>query len=397
MKGLEFRDRTIRINFTFNGQRCRETLQLDPLKPAQLRQAVRLREQIGAEIRAGVFDYQKTFPNALRFSVAKGALPESRDFASLAKEYLQGHGDLAQGTRRKYVQAANFWTREFGSTDPARLDYLFVRKFVGCYGWPSAKHRNNLMIVLRGILDIAVEAGILADNSAARVKNAKLQRPQPDPLTPAEVTSVLKWMEQNTPPGVSNYFSVAFFSGMRPEELIALDWKDIDFSLNVISVVRSFSAGELKPTKTHRARLVAINAHLRQALHAQRQLTGTRGHVFINPVTDRPWISDKSQREHYWKPALEASEIRPRFAYQTRHTFASLSLMAGANPMWLAAQMGHTSTKMIFERYGKWIDVPGRSSEHSKIETMFNAMPDEEETEVVPKLSQRPRIGRPSC
>jgi hypothetical protein len=51
--------------------------------------------------------------------------------------------------------------------------------------------------------------------------------------------------------------------------------------------------------------------------------------------------------------------------------------------MWLAVQMGHSSTKMQFERYGKWIDSPGRATERSKIESMFKNCGN------VPELSQK--------
>ncbi len=309
-----------------------------------------------------------------------------------SQEKVNSREALAKSTSK----AANFWTQQLSEPAAAQIDYLMLRKLIGEYPWPSAKHRNNLMIVLRGILNIAVEKGMLSENPAARIDNARVQHPQPNLLTPDEVKRVLNWMREHHPPGIASYFQAAMFSGMRPEELIALEWRDVDFEMNVISVVRSFSAGELKATKTYRARLVAIDTHLKDALTLQLSVTGKAGsHVFINPVTGRPWVSEKSQREHYWKPALEACGILKRPAYQTRHTFASLSLTGGANPMWLAAQMGHTSTKMLLERYGKWIDVPGRTTEHSKIESMFRDESQDADGNVVPKVSQPRRDETP--
>lgn len=46
--------------------------------------------------------------------------------------------------------------------------------------------------------------------------------------------------------------------------------------------------------------------------------------------------------------------------------------MAGANPV-AGKQMGHSSTRMLFEVYAKWIDVPGRATEPFKIETKFRS------------------------
>jgi integrase len=39
----------------------------------------------------------------------------------------------------------------------------------------------------------------------------------------------------------------------------------------------------------------------------------------------------------------------------TCHTFATINLMAGINPNYIASQLGHTTTAMLFQRYAKWI------------------------------------------
>ena len=41
--------------------------------------------------------------------------------------------------------------------------------------------------------------------------------------------------------------------------------------------------------------------------------------------------------------------------YQTRHTFASLMLSYGEDPLWVARMLGHTSTEMLYRHYGKFI------------------------------------------
>ena len=45
----------------------------------------------------------------------------------------------------------------------------------------------------------------------------------------------------------------------------------------------------------------------------------------------------------------------PRDLYQTRHTFASLMLQAGEDPAWIARMLGHTATRLLYERYGVFI------------------------------------------
>lgn len=65
--------------------------------------------------------------------------------------------------------------------------------------------------------------------------------------------------------------------------------------------------------------------------------------------------SERSQRDHYWKPALKALGIRYRRAYCARHTYATVALMGGVNPAYIARQLGHENAKMVFEKYAKWI------------------------------------------
>ena len=52
---------------------------------------------------------------------------------------------------------------------------------------------------------------------------------------------------------------------------------------------------------------------------------------------------------------IPKSEVKARRPYQTRHTAATLWLAAGENPEWIARQMGHTSTEMLFKVYSRYV------------------------------------------
>lgn len=97
-----------------------------------------------------------------------------------------------------------------------------------------------------------------------------------------------------------------------------------------------------------------MRAHtlLRRAERAQEE--DTEAGVFQNPATSRPWHDERSQRDHYWKPALKHLGIRWRHAYNTRHTYATVALMAGVPPACIASQLGN-SVKMLLDRYARWI------------------------------------------
>ena len=53
--------------------------------------------------------------------------------------------------------------------------------------------------------------------------------------------------------------------------------------------------------------------------------------------------------------------MRRRRPYQTRHTAATLWLASGESPEWIARQLGHNSTQMLFRVYSRYVpDLSGR-------------------------------------
>ena len=131
-------------------------------------------------------------------------------------------------------------------------------------------------------------------------------------------------------------------------------------------------AGKLKSTKTHSYRDIELNSRALEALRRQWQRTGlASGYVFINPKTGSPFENDKVPWRP-WQHAIKIAGVRYRKPYNTRHTFATLNLMAEANPIWVARQMGHSTMKMLLENYSRWIDLADKQREKSKIEQLLS-------------------------
>ncbi len=57
-----------------------------------------------------------------------------------------------------------------------------------------------------------------------------------------------------------------------------------------------------------------------------------------------------------WKNFLEVFDIEPRILYATRHTFASLAVSAGEDPLWIAKVMGHSRPDQLFLKYASFIE-----------------------------------------
>jgi integrase len=372
--GVEIREASIRVTFTWRNKRCRETLDLAPT-PANVKYATRLVEEIRRKISIGSFDYASYFPNSKH---AKDSVTAGATFKAMCDMWLKTKGRLAAATLSQYKNALLFWQGKLGSDKPVdSLSHGKIAAVVGAHPWPSAKLCNNYLIPLRGVFALAGREIKNLDNPLEGIENAKHQKPPPDPLSTKEMETILADLHENYHPQVFNYFEFSFMTGMRPEEVIALRWSDVDWNHGTIKVERAKSfRGQIKPLKTYAVRDVDLVDRAIKVLHSQKQYTfmkSTDVEIFENPVTGRPWHDERSQRDHYWQPSLKRIGIRMRRPYQTRHTYATNALMAGVNPAYVSRQMGHRSAKMLFSVYAKWIDNADNGREKAKMEALLKS------------------------
>jgi integrase len=155
---------------------------------------------------------------------------------------------------------------------------------------------------------------------------------------------------------------------MRTSELIALRWGDIDFVSKTARVSRAKVRQQEKGTKTSTVRDIELSSRAIAALTRQKAHTFLRNEeVFLHPFTGGTIVDDRPPRL-FWEAALKAVGLRHRAAYQTRHTCITMWLMAGANPMWVARQAGHSTPQMTFNRYARWIARADAGLEMAKVE-----------------------------
>jgi len=376
--GVTTRGNSIVIAFTYNGQTCRETFRVNgaTLKAtaANIKAAKALRANVLRDIENGVFDYAAAFPDSLR---AKAAVQPALMFADVADAWLKSMGQREAATRDQYRNAINLWKLLLGKTTPiASISYQQLAALIGSHPWASAKSANNYLIPLRGVFAFEYTGPRAAMNPMTGIKNLKVVKKLPDPLTSAERDRILADMTKHYDARIAAYFRFAFFTGLRPEELIALRWEDVDEAAEIVRVqrVRTFKGSERDGSKTHAERDVELVPEALAALKAMKPFTAMklddRGEpvdIFENPVTGRPWHDERSQRDHYWKPTLKRLKIRSRRCYATRHTYATVALMGGVNPAYIAAQMGHATAKTTFDKYARWINGADAGSARSRL------------------------------
>jgi integrase len=374
--GVEVRPTSIRLFFVdANGEHCRETLKVagKPLKPtaANIAHARRVADRIRRDVELGTFNLAEHFPHSKRAAEARAL-----SFGALADNWLDSKGHLADATRNQYQNAIAFWKELLGEGSPIeRFTHDYLAKKIGSYPWASAKLRNNYLIALRGAVGLHFHGRRALDNPMGGITNQRTVKRLPDPLTLEERDMILADMSIHYDPRVCAYFTFAFFTGMRPEELIALRWEDIDWRSAVARVerVRTFKGSERDGTKTGTGRDVDLVPPAIAALKVMKAYTFLKRDdddrevdIFENPFTGRAWHDERSQRDHYWTPTLKRLGIRHRRAYCTRHTYCTAALMAGIKPAYIASQAGH-SVKMLLDTYARWIPGADAGSEKQRL------------------------------
>lgn len=152
-------------------------------------------------------------------------------------------------------------------------------------------------------------------------------------------------------------FQFWFNTGLRPGELQALEWRHINLENATARIELNQVAGVIKGHKTAAGlRVVDLSADAVAALITQQPISTKRGpRVFLNPRTLAPWSTDAQIRKTAWLPIMARAGIKYQNPYQIRHTYASTLLTAGANPWYVASQLGHEDVEMVFRTYGKFI------------------------------------------
>ncbi|MGV2833241.1 hypothetical protein ACNPOQ_05715, partial [Pseudomonas shirazensis] len=78
------------------------------------------------------------------------------------------------------------------------------------------------------------------------------------------------------------------------------------------------------------------------------------------------YVKQPSDLHKQWVPVLNEMGIRRRPPYNCRHTYATICLMSGVNPAFIAQQLGH-SVQMLLSTYARWLNSSSDWSELEKL------------------------------
>ena len=371
--GVEIRDNSIRLHFTYGGKPRKETLRTDgkpmPPTPANVKYARRLVAEIRDKIRHEKFVYADYFPASPEATTGQGvSVADSLDV------WIKAQVGKESSTLKGYRVAVTFWKEQLGAKQARRLVKSDILNALATEPEWTGKTRNNKMSVLRQALQLAVDDGVLDMNPAASIAAFEHQRPEPDPFTLEEADAIIAGLAKHYDEQIARYFGAKFFTGLRTSESLAQRWEWVDWRRHTLGVSEAVVLGEHKDrTKTHAVRHVQLNSRALAYLKDQKPVTFLQPHglIFVDPRTGERFTDDEPPRELWWRPCLKRLGIRYRSPYETRHSYATMMLMQGVTPAFAARQMGH-SVEMFLRTYSRWIDGGQNAVEMAKLEALFS-------------------------
>lgn len=279
-------------------------------------------------------------------------IKEAPEFGELAVKWFElNKTRLKKATFKDYKNSMNnFIIPRFGNVPVDKIQFLDIETFKANLGVKN-KRIINLFVPMRNVFKMAVKAGYIDRNPMDLIDPIEPEKPEIEPFSFEEVQLFLKHVD----PYYEPFFTVLFFTGMRFSEAAALKWRRVDFDMGVIKVREALVQGEEDRTKTPGSvRDVKILPMVLDALERQKKTTyGKSPYVFLNKY-DRP-MKPCPTTKVAWAPALTKTGLEYRTMMHTRHTYITMMLDSGEHVGWVARQVGHTSPKMIFERYYSYI------------------------------------------
>lgn len=363
------------LDFCFKGKRCRERTGL-PDNEQNRRKLNQYCERLEAQITLGQFDFCKTFPNsprcdyfakqAAREAVLLAGCPLFTDFAN---QWFQEKSAEWRTSQRETVRDILdvHLLPQFGNQPLSLIDKSAILAFraqivllPGRGGIQiSASRVNHIMTPLRMLLtDAADRFGFVSP--WRNIKAIKVPRSNIMPFSLEEIGRLLAAVRVDYRP----YYTTRFFTGLRSSEIHGLTWRHVDFERRQILVYQAWVREELIPTKTDGSyRAVQMSEQVYQALltHRNTRSQHLSPDSFVFCSRQGTPLEDRNVASRVWYPLLRLLGLDKRKPYQTRHTAATLWLASGESPEWIARQLGHNSTQMLFRVYSRYVpDLSGR-------------------------------------
>lgn len=228
---------------------------------------------------------------------------------------------------------------------------------------------KGLHLELSAIFEQATREMLIPYNPVKKATRPKGETEQKKKhLEPDELEAVLNALESE-PIRIRTLFTLYALTGCRRGEVLALKWRNVDFSRRCLTIEASLNyipeLGTFEgKTKTSNVRTIPISLELCQLLMQYKQWHDEQRHFYGDLWTDSEYIFTKQKGG-----ALQSNTVNsmlhdfcdrhnlPRFHPHTfRHTLASLMISRGIDVLTVSKIMGHAQVSTTIDIYGHAIE-----------------------------------------
>ncbi|MET0557501.1 MAG: tyrosine-type recombinase/integrase [Solirubrobacterales bacterium] len=290
-----------------------------------------------------------------------------RDASAEWLAYCENVRDCKASTLRDYTTLAAVLDRQFGDRKIESITERDIESWISRYPG-SNRTRQKYLVCLGSIFKRAMKVYGLPRNPVELVERPRVRKAATiDVLRPVEVMALVRAAENDQDAAL---FHTAAFAGLRMGELLALRWRDVDFTRRTIHVRENWTQGETTTPKggTERAVPMAEEIAERLARLGQRKHHTADGDLVF--CTERgQHLGYKSLKDRY-RAALRAADLREDFRFHNlRHTFGS-TVIRHADSREVMEWMGHADLATT-RRYLAFVDrgdAANRVSEAFRLE-----------------------------
>ncbi|WP_094752146.1 site-specific integrase [Psychromonas sp. CD1] len=371
MGNISVRSNKLVLEFRAQGIRCREQTRLLDT-PKNRKRMEKLLTIMEAEITLDTFDFCKYFPTSKR--VAKFAELQQRKqtayhhfnstdaptlkafsetwFNEKEIEWRKSHKQSIEGILESHILPA------FGKMKISAIKKQDILTFRAGLAKVQTRTKSNLspsrinhiMTPLRMLLNEAADRYEFT-SPWKNIKALKIPRTEVNPFSLDEVECLIN----TAPDDFKPYYTVRFLTGLRTGEIDGLHWDKVDLDKKQLYIDQSLVKGEMTDAKNDGShRVIKLTDRVISALAAQMKATKHLG-SFVFCKKDGKHFNYQTISRVIWEPMLKRLNLKYRNPYQTRHTYATLLLAAGESPEWIAQQMGHSTTTMLFRVYSRYV------------------------------------------
>lgn len=284
-------------------------------------------------------------------------------FGEYSKKYLEFVSlRRSPGTYRRYASLNRMYlNKHFGKTRLDQINRGNVRDML-LKEYKKGASRSSIELmhtVLSGVFNFALDDELIQSIPTIgilRRLDFKREKREVKPLTVAESEAVLL----NVKDQHRTFFTLLFETGLRIGEALALDWGDVNFFSNEISVNKTAKDQTVRPfTKNYMNRKVDISKTLLPALKKHDaidkktivRLGIERKYVFH---TNGRIVAENTLRRDFVRSCRKAG-ISHHTPHDCRHSWASWHLMSGTPLTYVSKKLGHSNPHITLTRYAHYI------------------------------------------